>query len=77
MHQSVIDIKENQISYSFTPLAELVDRYALSYDDVNRYPNPQKRTNEILPPKTEIKLPFAKDEEVNSMLDEYFPPMPH
>lgn len=77
MHQSVIDIKENQISYSFTPLAELVDRYALSYEDVNRYQNPKNWSNEILPPKTEIKLPFAKDEEVNSMLDEYFPPMPH
>lgn len=37
MYQSVIDANGEQ-KYSFTPLAECVDRYAVSYNNVERYP---------------------------------------
>lgn len=40
MYQSVIDANGDS-QYSFTPIAELVDRFAVSYDDVDRYPNPE------------------------------------
>lgn len=40
MYQSVIDANGDS-QYSFTPIAELVDRFAISYDDVDRYPNPE------------------------------------
>ena len=40
MYQSVLDGNGEQ-KYSFTPVARLVDRFAVSYDDVERYPNPQ------------------------------------
>ena len=40
MYQSVIDSKGEQ-KYSFTPLAEIVDRFAISYNDLERYPNPR------------------------------------
>ena len=39
MYQSVIDGNGDQ-KYSFTPIAELIDRYAISYENVERYPNP-------------------------------------
>lgn len=37
MYQSLID-KDGSDKYKFTPIADIVDRYALSYDNVNRYP---------------------------------------
>lgn len=37
MYQSVIDSNGND-RYAFTPFAHTLDMYALSYDDVNRYP---------------------------------------
>ena len=40
MYQSVIDGNGDQ-KYSFTPMAEEVDRFAVSYDNLERYPNPQ------------------------------------
>lgn len=36
------EVKSSQ-NYSFTPLARLVDQYAVSFDDVDRYPNPTDR----------------------------------
>lgn len=39
MYKSIIGGKEGD-KYSFTPIAEDFDRYAVSYDDVDRYPNP-------------------------------------
>ena len=39
MYQSVIDANDEQ-KYSFTPLAKIVDGYAVSYENVERYPNP-------------------------------------
>lgn len=40
MYQSVIDGNGDQ-KYSFTPMAEDVDRFAVSYDNLERYPNPK------------------------------------
>jgi len=37
MYQSVIDANGEQ-KYSFTPLAEFIDRYAVSYNNIERYP---------------------------------------
>lgn len=44
MYQSIIDANEGHEgqNYSFTTLAEIVDRFAVSYDDVGRYPNPKE-----------------------------------
>lgn len=39
MYQSVIDGNGEQ-KYSFTPIAKMVDQYAVSYEKVERYPNP-------------------------------------
>lgn len=39
MYQSVIDGNGDQ-KYSFTPLAGQVDRYAVSFDNIERYPTP-------------------------------------
>ena len=36
-----------QPQYSFTPIANDVDKYAISSDDINRYPNPQKAFEEV------------------------------
>ena len=50
MYQSVIDSNGNQ-RYSFTPVARLVDQFAVSYNDIERYPNPltgNNRTNSNL-----------------------------
>lgn len=46
MYQSVIDGNGNQ-RYSFTPVAGLVDRFAVSYNDIQRYPNPLTVNNGI------------------------------
>ena len=42
IYQSGSDANEGHEgqSYAFTSIAEIVDRFALSYDDVDRYPNP-------------------------------------
>ncbi len=39
MYQSIIDSNGNQ-KYSFTPIANQVDRYAVSFDNIERYPYP-------------------------------------
>lgn len=54
MYQSVIDGNGDQ-KYSFTPIAEIVDQYAVSYDDVERYPNPTIRASQGEVP--EISIP--------------------
>lgn len=76
MYQSVIDANGNQ-KYSFTPIAEQVDRFAVSYDDVGRYPNPsaildQNNIPQISIPSTEWGTFTASNEEVEEMLDEVF-----
>lgn len=40
--------------YSFTPLAESVDRFAVSYDNVERYPNPMIIKDNCSSPQTQI-----------------------
>lgn len=66
MHASILG---EDPKYSFTPIAFDVDRYGVSYGDVERYPNPK---GEILhlPPKMEI--PTAIDEEIEELLDDAF-----
>ena len=54
MYQSVMDANGDQ-KYSFTPMAELVDRYAVSYDNVERYPNPTVSESEH--PAPQISIP--------------------
>lgn len=72
MCQSVIDSNTGNHKYSFTALAELVDEYAVSYDNDVRYPNPKCRKWEILPPQIDLQPKTASDEEVQEMLDENF-----
>lgn len=55
--------------YTFTPLAEDVDRFAISYGDVERYPNPTENRM-ISSPNAEI--PTATDDEVQEMLNGVF-----
>lgn len=76
MYQSVMDGNGGQ-KYSFTPLADMVDRFAVSFDDVNRYPNPiagnyGQETPKISIPSLEWHDMVATDEEVKEMLDETF-----
>lgn len=52
--------------YSFTPLARLVDQFAVSYDDDIRYPNP---TAVVALTAPNVSIPTATDDEVNEMLD--------
>ena len=40
MYQSVIDGNGEQ-KYAFTSIAKIVDQYAVSYENVERYPNPK------------------------------------
>ena len=41
IYQSVIDWN-GEDRYKFTSLANELDRFAISYDNVERYPNPEK-----------------------------------
>ncbi len=52
--------------YTFTPLARLVDRFAVSYEDLSRYPDP---TADVLLPAPNVSIPTATADEVNEMLD--------
>ena len=54
MYQSVIDSDGND-RYAFTPFAHTLDMYALSYGDLNRYPNPLcEKTQASFPQKINI-----------------------
>lgn len=61
MYQSIIDgggldnEDEDESRYSFTLIARIVDQYAVSYGDENRYPNPLKNYNEDKKVKSKIK----------------------
>lgn len=52
--------------YAFTPLAEDVDRFAISYDNVERYPDP---TAHIMVATPNTSIPTATVDEVQEMLD--------
>lgn len=66
MYSSVIG---EDTRYSFTPIAFAVDRYAVSYDDIERYPNPCADVQHQLP---NITIPTATGEETKEMLDDVF-----
>lgn len=53
MYQSVIDANGEQ-KYSFTPLAGIVDQYAVSYDNVDRYPNPTQLALNFASPQPKL-----------------------
>ena len=55
--------------YAFTPLAESVDRFAISYNDIERYPNP---TENRLISAPNLEIPTATDDEVQEMYDGIF-----
>lgn len=70
MYQSVIDGNGDQ-KYSFTPLAGIVDQYAVSYENVERYPNPTSLTSYFEDPKPKLPgilewEPISKDD-INNM----------
>ena len=54
MYQSVIYANGEQ-KYSFTPLAKIVDQYAISYDNVERYPRPEI-LQELPSPKPQLSV---------------------
>ena len=71
MYQSVIDGNGEQ-KYSFTPLAKIVDQYAVSYENVKKYPNPQHFSYNFDAPH--LKMPsMPKFEEISEKeIDDIF-----
>lgn len=63
MYQSVIDGNGDQ-KYSFTPIAEIVDQYAISYDNVERYPNPAIKASQKGIPQ--ISVPSMEWESISN-----------
>ena len=61
MYQSVIDGNGDQ-KYSFTPIAENVDRFAVSYDNIDRYPNPKNSVQRTVP---QISIPSLEWQEIS------------
>lgn len=53
MYQSVIDAYGEQ-KYSFTPIAGIVDQYAVSYDNVERYPDPIQLAHNFGSPQAKL-----------------------
>lgn len=72
MYQSVIDSNTGNHKYSFTALAKLIDEYAISYDNVDRYPNPKCRKREVISPQVDLRPHTASDEDVQQMLNDIF-----
>lgn len=66
MYQSVIDANGDQ-KYSFTPLAQIVDQYAISSNNIERYPDLGQLTNSFSAPQP--KLPGIPEWEVASQED--------
>lgn len=70
MYHSVIDADGEQ-KYSFTPLAEHLDRYAVSYNNIERYPTTLRYTSTISNPQP--KLPgipqweTVSDEDIDNL----------
>lgn len=71
MYQSVIDANGEQ-KYSFTPLAETVDRYAVSYDNVERYPNPTQLSQKIAAPQPKLPGMLEWEEISKEEIDDMF-----
>ena len=57
--------------YSFTPIAGIVDQYAVNYDNVDRYPNPMQLTHDLSTPQPKLPgIPELKEiskEEIDNM----------
>lgn len=53
MYQSVIDANGDQ-KYSFTPLAQIVDQYAISSNNIERYPELGQLTNSFSAPQPKL-----------------------
>lgn len=62
MYQSLINNKGDQ-GYSFTPFAETVNRFAVDYDNVEKYPNPLQPTQSVAEPQPKI-IGVAEWEEI-------------
>jgi len=70
MYQSIIGDKN---LYSFTPVANDVDKYAVSYDDISKYlPYDTTNSNNSAPPTPTTNLPIANDSEVDEVLNGVF-----
>ena len=66
MYQSVID-GDDESKYSFTPLAGLVDQYAVSYENLERYPNPMQITDVQTTLRQQLSPKAMTNEEMNDM----------
>lgn len=53
MYESVIDANGEQ-KYSFTPLAEYIDRYAVNYNNIKRYPTAIRYSATISAPQPKL-----------------------
>ena len=69
MTQTVFDGNGEQ-EYSFTTLAELVDRYAINYDNTEKYPNPLGNSDDFVSPK--IKMPDIPEAATVEEIEEMF-----
>ena len=71
IYQSVIDGNNGEHRNSFTDIALLVDMYAVSYNDLARYPNPKVRNsnNSLSLPHIEVSPRTATNEEADALFD--------
>lgn len=53
MHQSIIDATDGP-KHSFTPIAKIVDRCAVSYENIERYPDPTQPLYRTDVPRTKL-----------------------
>lgn len=67
MYQSVID-GNDESKYSFTPLARLVDQYAVSYENLERYPNPKQITDVQTILRQQISPKALTDDDMDDIL---------
>lgn len=68
MYQSVIDANGSG-KYSFTSTAQMVDRFAVGYENVDRHPDPTSEINNI-DPRVNVNLPTTTKNEIDAIVDE-------
>lgn len=56
-------------SYTFTPLARLVDQFAISFGDATRYPEPGKPPEAIAPKVPNQVMEQASDDDIDRLFD--------
>lgn len=56
-------------SYAFTPLARLVDQFAISFGDTTRYPEPGKPPETIAPKVPNQVMEQASDDDIDRLFD--------